>query len=142
MSAHAIRQVGLPDRAVLGAAVERFGDQQAADEWITAFVASQQSFAFVAVDADDELIGWAWGWQHRRPDGPPVARLEALVVEASRRRRGVGSMLFDAVFAHARRLRCQQLILDVSEPLGVEVEGFLDSLRSEISPTNRVRWAP
>ncbi len=149
MSGHAVRQVGLPDRALLRQAVEQFAgpadsravETSAIDSWVTGFVASQQSFAFLAMGANDELIGWVWGSVHRRPDGPPVARVETLEVERAHRRSGVGSLLFDAVFAHARRWQCCELVADIGEGCGAAGDGFVESLRPGISAGKRVRWS-
>ncbi|MEZ5226488.1 MAG: GNAT family N-acetyltransferase [Acidimicrobiales bacterium] len=142
MIAHAIREIGLSDRAVLAAAVDAFGaTDDRSDEWVTGFVADRLSFAFVALGADDEMLGWIWGSIIRRPDAPATARIEALDVRSDARRSGIGSMLFDAAYAHARQLLCGDVVADVSPDAGPAVVGFVESLRPVRSARAQVCWS-
>ncbi len=153
---HAIRLIGLSDRALLGSAVEMFGagstsigsandgsanDGSGTNQIITRFVADARTFAFVAVDAAEEVIGWSWGEVVSRPDGGGTAQIGALAVVADQRRKGVGTLLFEAAYGHARRAGAVQLVSYVDDLLDETATAFLDQMQPALSSGTRVRWA-
>ncbi len=147
MSNYGLHQIGLPDRDLLRAAavalsIENVDDL---DSWITSFVADSRTFAFVALDGGPSagsIVGWTWGTVTFRPDGPRIGHIGALTVAAAHRRRGVGTMLFDAAYGEARRLGAERLFGDfVAQEADPGLEGFLGDLRPATSLVKRVRWA-
>ncbi len=142
MTADAIRQVGLPDRALLTAAVRRFepaaADDRSIDSWVTAFVAERSHFAFVALRAD-EILGWAWGHRVRRPGADPVAVVDRLEVVPAARRQGTGTLLLEAVLADARRRGCVELV-GIHDPADPVVAGFVAGMGDGHGSLRRVVW--
>lgn len=70
-----------------------------------AFLADERVLA-VGAFVDGDLVGGAWGHVLARPDGPPMALLYDLEVEAAHRRKGIGQALVDAFRGEAERAGC------------------------------------
>ncbi len=66
------------------------------------FIADSSTFAFGGY-VDNEPAAFAWGSVQRRPNGETVAYLDELDVLEVHRRKGLGSLMVEAVVAWARR---------------------------------------
>jgi GNAT superfamily N-acetyltransferase len=65
------------------------------------FLDDPANLALVALDGD-EVIGWCWAHEARRPNGLATFVLYETEVREERRREGIGRLLLDAAAAHAR----------------------------------------
>lgn len=154
MAAGAIRQIGLPDRALLRSAMEQFVEGESiSDERITEFVAAGNTWAFVALgsdtaintasdtDAGGDIRGWAWGSLQPDLERGRRSSMTCLEVHPAHRRDGIGTLLLEAAFGHAQRNRCCDLrvVLDAMEH--PEAMMFFASTAAEIIDQKVVHWS-
>lgn len=151
ISPYAIRQIGLPDRALLQTAIGRFGRiDPTTDERVTEFVAAGNTWAFVAVDPaattdPGGVLGWSWGSIQLDLASGRTSVMSGIEVAPDRRREGIGTFLLDAAFGYARRRRCSELRLAVDTERGADalrvVVGFVTSTSATFADEKVVRWA-
>jgi GNAT superfamily N-acetyltransferase len=95
-----IRRLGPLDDALLGLALRTFqGPDVPVDE---RFLTDPSNLAFVGVDGDGSVTGWAWGHELVRPTGMRTMLLYLLETTDGARRDGLGRALLEAFVAEAR----------------------------------------
>ncbi|MBO7407927.1 MAG: GNAT family N-acetyltransferase, partial [Clostridia bacterium] len=87
---------------------------------LAALVAEDENPVYVAVDAVDRVLGYAFCVLKHAPAGGfirpvTVMYIDDLCVDETARGRGLGRMLFQHVTAEARRLGCYEITLNVWE---------------------------
>ncbi|TWD80003.1 acetyltransferase (GNAT) family protein [Kribbella amoyensis] len=75
-----------------------------------AYLEAPGSLAYVAVD-EGEVVGWVWGYQLIRPDGPPMIYVHQLKVAESHRRQGLGRGLMCAFMDAGRAAGATKMFL-------------------------------
>ncbi|MBO5076352.1 MAG: GNAT family N-acetyltransferase [Clostridia bacterium] len=87
---------------------------------LAALLAEEEKPVYVAVDAVDRVLGYAFCVLKHAPAGGfirsvTVMYIDDLCVDEAARGRGLGRMLFQHVTAEARRLGCYEITLNVWE---------------------------
>lgn len=146
MPAAAIRQIGLPDRALLRSATERFVEGEAiSDERLTEFVAAGNTWAFVALgpgaDTPIDIRGWAWGSIQPDLERGRRSLMACLEVHPAHRRDGIGTLLLEAAFGHAQRHRCADLRAVLDPAQRPDALKFFTSTAAEIIDQMVVHWS-
>jgi GNAT superfamily N-acetyltransferase len=128
----ALREASVDDAEALVPLLSELGyptDAGTLSGRLEAFVADPAVAVFVA-ERDDRLVGLAS--MHVMPliEGPPIARLSAIVVTATERRTGVGRALVDRIESEALVRGCDRLELTTAERR-IEAHAFYRSLGFE-----------
>ena len=100
-----VRRLGPRDSADLHRALELFRDHARIQP--DQFLSDPATLTFVA-EANEGIVGWAYGYQLSRPEGTSAFLLYEIEVAPHARRRGHGSALIAACLAEAERHNCQK----------------------------------
>ena len=89
-------------------------------EELTTIINDDQKAVFVAVDEDDQVLGYAFTQLQEQPFSTNMVQFKSLFiddlcVDSTRRSQGVGRALLDYVKAEAKRLGCYEVTLNVWE---------------------------
>lgn len=89
-------------------------------EELTTIINDDQKAVFVAVDEDDQVLGYAFTQLQEQPFSTNMVQFKSLFiddlcVDGTRRSQGVGRALLDYVKAEAKRLGCYEVTLNVWE---------------------------
>ncbi|MFR0540896.1 N-acetyltransferase family protein [Lactobacillus delbrueckii] len=89
-------------------------------EELTTIINDDQKAVFVAVDEDDQVLGYAFTQLQEQPFSTNMVQFKSLFiddlcVDSTQRSQGVGRALLDYVKAEAKRLGCYEVTLNVWE---------------------------
>jgi GNAT superfamily N-acetyltransferase len=93
-----------------------------------------EAAVFVATDAEDRVLGWVHVYGHRQMESGGAAEVGGLVVDATCRGQGYGSVLMTAAEAWARERGYERLTLR-SNVLRAEAHRFYQNLGYTITKT-------
>lgn len=87
-------------------------------EELTTIINDDQKAVFVAVDEDDQVLGYAFTQLQEQPFSTNMVQFKSLFiddlcVDSTQRSQGVGRALLDYVKAEAKRLGCYEVTLNV-----------------------------
>ena len=100
-----VRRLGAGDAADLHRTLELFRGYDRIEP--EPFLSDSATVAFVA-EADEEIVGWAYGYRLSRPEGTCAFLLYEVEVVPRARRRGHGSALIAAWLEEAERRGCRK----------------------------------
>ena len=95
------------------------------------FARSGSSVAFTAI-ADDEIVGWCWGYRLRRPDGTSMGYIHELEVAETHRRRGIGRDLLQT-FANAVQVRGATKVFLTTGKTNIAARSLYDALGGRLA---------
>lgn len=89
-------------------------------EELTTIINDDQKAVFVAVDEDDQVLGYAFTQLQEQPFSTNMVQFKSLFIDdlcfdSTQRSQGVGRALLDYVKAEAKRLGCYEVTLNVWE---------------------------
>ncbi|MGZ1191923.1 GNAT family N-acetyltransferase [Lactobacillus delbrueckii subsp. bulgaricus] len=89
-------------------------------EELTTIINDHQKAVFVAVDEDDQVLGYAFTQLQEQPFSTNMVQFKSLFIDdlcidSTQRSQGVGRALLDYVKAEAKRLGCYEVTLNVWE---------------------------
>ena len=89
-------------------------------EELTTIINDDQKAVFVAVDEDDQVLGYAFTQLQEQPFSTNMVQFKSLFiddlcVDSTQRSQGVGRALLDYVKAEAKRLGCYEVTLNIWE---------------------------
>ena len=127
-----IRLLGAADAPVLARVGENVFDHPVDERFTRAFLDDPRHHMVVALD-DGVVVGMCSAVDYVHPDKAPQLWINELGVAASRRRRGIGRRLLDAMLAHGRRLGCTEAWLG-TEPDNVPARALYESAGAQPEP--------
>ena len=109
-----VRMLGQDDATVLERVAPGVFDHAIDARWSAEFLADPRHHMAVALDGG-MVVGMASAMHYVHPDKGPELWVNEVGVAPSRRREGVGTMLLEALLAHARALGCAEAWLGAEE---------------------------
>ena len=109
-----IRLLGSADADLLGHVAPDVFDGPVLPRWTAEFLSDDRHHLVVALD-DGLVVGMASAMHYVHPDKPPELWINEVGVAPTHRNRGIGTLLLDALFEHARTLGCTKAWLLTEE---------------------------
>jgi ribosomal protein S18 acetylase RimI-like enzyme len=127
------------DEAVVLAGAELF-DAPPTEAWTTTFLASEGHHLLVALDTDEQPIGFVSGVETTHPDKGTEMFLYELAVLPANRNRGVGRALVEALADLARSRGCYGMWVGTEPDNAAAVTAYLAAGAEPPEPFLSLSW--